>query len=42
MVDSEGKIVVKPKYKLNDTEPTFIGEYYQVTYGNGERYYTNM
>lgn len=40
VVDSEGKIIVEPKYELNDNEPTFIGEYYQVIYGNGEIYYT--
>ena len=40
VVDSNGKIIVEPQYKLNDIEPTFIGEYYQVTYGNGEIYYT--
>lgn len=40
IIDSNGKIVVEPTYKLNDNEPTFIGEYYQVIYGNGEIYYT--
>lgn len=40
IVDSEGKVIVEPKYELNDNEPTFIGEYYQVIYGNGEIYYT--
>lgn len=40
VIDSEGKIVVEPIYKLNDSEPTFIGQYYQVVYGNGEIYYT--
>ena len=40
VIDSEGKIIVEPLYKLNDNEPTFIGEYYQVIYGNGEIYYT--
>ena len=40
VVDSNGKIIVEPQYKLTDVEPTFIGEYYQVTYGNGEIYYT--
>ena len=40
VIDSDGKIVVEPKYELNDNEPTFIGEYYQVIYGNGEIYYT--
>lgn len=41
IIDENGKIIVEPKYKLNDVEPTFIGEYYQVVYGNGEIYYTN-
>lgn len=40
VIDNEGEIVVEPKYKLNDNEPIFIGEYYQVIYGNGEIYYT--
>lgn len=40
VIDSEGKVVVEPIYELNDNEPTFIGEYYQVIYGNGEIYYT--
>ena len=34
------KVTTSGKYKLNDNEPTFIGEYYQVIYGNGEIYYT--
>ena len=40
VIDSDGKIIVEPNYELNDNEPTFIGEYYQVAYGNGEIYYT--
>ena len=40
IVDENGNIVVEPKYKINDIEPTFIGEYYKVTYGNGETYFT--
>ena len=40
VIDSDGKIIVEPKYELNNNEPTFIGEYYQVIYGNGEIYYT--
>lgn len=40
VINSEGKIVVEPKYELNDNEPIFIGQYYQVVYGNGEIYYT--
>ena len=40
IVDENGNIIVEPRYKLNDKNPTFIGEYYQVTYGSGEVYYT--
>ena len=40
IVNENGNIVVEPKYKINDNEPTFIGEYYKVTYGNGETYFT--
>lgn len=40
VINSEGEIIVEPTYELNDNEPTFIGEYYQVIYGNGEIYYT--
>ena len=40
VIDADGKVIVEPTYKLNDNEPTFIGQYYQVIYGNGEIYYT--
>lgn len=40
VINSEGEIVVQPTYELNDNEPKFIGQYYQVVYGNGEIYYT--
>ena len=40
VINSDGKIIVEPNYELNDNEPTFIGKYYQVAYGNGEIYYT--
>ena len=40
ILNSEGKIIVDPKYKINENNPTFIGEYYKVTYGSGENYYT--
>lgn len=40
VINNEGKILVQPIYELNDNEPTFIGQYYQVIYGNGEIYYT--
>ena len=40
IINSEGKIIVDPKYKINENNPTVIGEYYKVTYGSGENYYT--
>lgn len=40
VINDEGKIIVEPKYELNSDNPMFIGEYYQVIYGNGEIYYT--
>lgn len=40
VIDSNGKIIAQPIYEINNREPTFIGEYYQVIYGNGEIYYT--
>ena len=40
VIDSNGKIIVEPQYKLNKNDPIFIGQYYQVIYGNGEIYYT--
>ena len=40
VINSDGQVVVEPVYELNDNEPIFIGEYYQVVYGNGEIYYT--
>ena len=41
VVDIEGNIVVEPKYEFKDNErPDFLGEYYKVTYGFGEFYYT--
>ncbi len=40
VINKEGKIIIEPSYELNTNEPIFIGEYYQVIYGNGEIYYT--
>lgn len=40
VIDADGKVIVEPTYKLSDNEPTFIGQYYKVVYGNGEIYYT--
>ena len=34
VINSNGQVIVEPKYELNYNEPTFIGEYYQVVYGN--------
>ena len=42
VIDSNGKIIIEPKYELNDEDPVFIGEYYQVKYGNGEIYFSNL
>lgn len=42
VIDSNGKIVLEPKYEItSQEEPSFLGEYYKVTYGFGELYYTN-
>lgn len=42
VIDSTGKIIVEPTYELKEeTEPSFIGTYYQVKYGFGEVYYTD-
>ena len=40
VINSNGEIIVEPTYKINSENPIFIGEYYQVIYGNGEIYYT--
>lgn len=40
VINSEGTIILEPTYELNNNQPNFIGIYYQVTYGNGEIYYT--
>lgn len=42
IIDSNGKIIVEPKYELNNEDPVFIGKYYQVKYGNGEIYFSNL
>ena len=42
VINAEGKIVQEPKYELKgNSEPTFLGKYYQVVYGFGEVYYSN-
>ena len=41
-IAENGQEVVAPIYEItNQQEPSFIGEYYRVTYGFGEFYYTN-
>ena len=40
VINYEGKLVIEPTYQLSEDEPIFIGEYYQVIYGNREIYYT--
>lgn len=41
-IDEQGNILIEPTYVLNEEiEPSFIGKYYQVTYGYGEVYYTD-
>ena len=40
VINNNGDIIVEPFYILNSDNPIFIGEYYQVIYGNGEIYYT--
>lgn len=42
VIDSSGNIVKEPTYEINgQLEPEFIGQYYKVTYGFGEFYYTD-
>ena len=42
VVDEQGNEVIAPTYDIKDqTEPSFIGKYYKITYGFGEFYYTN-
>lgn len=41
-INEQGQEIVAPIYEIKDqTEPSFIGKYYQVTYGFGEIYYTD-
>lgn len=41
-INEQGQEVVEPKYEAKEqTEPSFIGKYYQVIYGFGEFYYTD-
>ena len=42
-INSKGEVVVEPTYTLSEnTDPIFIGKYYQVKYGFGEIYYTDL
>jgi len=42
VINENGEIIVNPIYEFEgQTEPTFIGKYYRVTFGFGENYYTN-
>ena len=41
-INLQGEEVIEPTYELKEqTEPNFIGPYYQVKYGFGEVYYTD-
>ena len=41
-INEQGQEIVAPIYEIkNQREPSFIGQYYRVTYGFGEVYYTN-
>lgn len=42
VVDRNGNVIVEPEYEFASiVEPSFIGKYYQVTFGFGEIYYTD-
>lgn len=42
VINNKGEIVLKPTYTIKTSdEPYFIGEYYQIQYGYGEKYYSN-
>lgn len=43
VINTQGEEIMEPTYELkDDAEPFFIGAYYQVKYGFGESYYTNV
>ena len=43
VINEDGTVVLEPTYEReNEEEPLFIGKYYQVQYGFGEVYYTDM
>lgn len=42
VIDSTGKVILEPKYEItSNEEPSFLGEFYKITYGFGEVYFTN-
>ena len=42
VIGKDGKVILEPKYEFNSKErPSFLGEYYKVSYGFGEEYYSN-
>lgn len=41
VINSQGQIIKEPTYTLDELEPTFIGEYYQVSNIYETPYYTN-
>ena len=41
VINQNGEIVLEPQYDLSkESEPNFIGRYYEVSYGNGEIYFS--
>ena len=43
VINSKGEKILEPTYKFQEgIEPSFISTYYQVEYGFGEVYYTNI
>ena len=43
IINANGEEVIAPTYVFNEeTEPYFIGQYYQVEYASGGVYYTDL
>lgn len=41
VIDNDGNVIVEAVYELNPQDkPSFIGQYYKISFGNGEGYYT--
>ena len=41
VIDKDGNVIVEAVYELNPQDkPSFIGQYYKISFGNGEGYYT--